>query len=280
MSQVEHALVSAFLDAHPVDAARELEAMGAPEAAGVLSSVTPDTAVRVLAEMVPTGVLRCMEPLDAAVRGPILERLPTTMATAVLAAIDPSEREKFLEYVSESVAAKIRAFLAFPAGTIGRLIEPADNTVRTGFEPDAVRRALSDSGMGYVYVVDQDGKLSGVLSRREFDRAPGRTIDSTSGRVVSLHALMAVDAVRTHSAWLELDSLPVVDLEGRLLGVLRHKRIRQNESRLRPAAPLAGSAIDALVGLGEAYCSGLWEVIGPTTLQAEPNDVQRGGSSS
>jgi Mg/Co/Ni transporter MgtE len=279
VSQVENALVSAFLDAHPVDAARELEAMDAREAAEVLSSVTPETAARVLAEMVPIGVLRCLEPLDADFRGPILERLPATMATAVLATTELSVREKFLEGVSESVASKLRAFLAFPAGTIGRLIEPAANTVRIGFDPDAVRRAFSDSGMGYVYVVNNDGKLAGVLSRREFDRTGGRTIDSAPGRVISLHSLMTVEAVRTHSSWLELDSLPVVDLEGRLLGVLRHKRVRQNESRIRPSAPRAGSAIDALVGLGEAYCSGLWEVIGPTTL-AESSDTQRGGGPS
>ncbi len=280
MSQAEQALVSAFLDGHPVDAARELEAMGAGEAAEVLSSVIPETAARVLAEMVPTGIRRCLEPLEAGVVGPILERLPVTTATAVLATIDPPAREKFLEGVSEPAATKLRGFLAFPAGTIGRLIEPAANTVRNGFGTDAVRRVFADSGMPYVYVIDDHGKLIGVLSRREFDRNPGRNLDSASGHAVALHSLMTVEAARVHSAWLELDSLPVVDLEGRLLGVLRHKRVRQNENRLRPPAPLAGSAIDALVGLGEAYCSGLWEVIGPTTIQAEPNDTERGGSAS
>jgi Mg/Co/Ni transporter MgtE len=280
VSPVEHALVSAFLDGHSVDAAREIEAMGAPEAAEVLSSVPLQTAARVLGEMVPTGIRRCLEPLEAAVAGPILEYLPTTTAAAVLVTIDPSARENFLGCVSEPVARKLREVLAFPAGTIGRLIEPAANTVRAGSDPDAVRRAFADSGMTYLYVVDDDGKLRGVLSDRDFDRNPGPAPDPASERTVSLHSLMTVDAVRVHSAWLELDALPVVDLEGRLLGVLRHKRVRQSESRLRPPASLSGSAIDALVGLGEAYCSGLWEVIGPTTLQTEPKDTEPGGSPS
>lgn len=280
MRQVEHAVVSAFLDGHSIDAAREIEAMGALEAAEVLSSVTPQTAARVLRKMVPTGIRRCLEPLEADVVGPILECLPTTTATAVLVTIDPSAREHFLGSVSEPAAGKLREVLSFPAGTIGRLIEPAANTARTGFEPDAVRRAFAESGMPYLYVVDDDGKLRGVLSGRDFDRNPGPALDPAPGRTVSLHPLMTVEAVRAHSAWLELDALPVVDMEGRLLGVLRHKRVRQSESRLRAPASLSGSAIDALVGLGEAYCSGLWEVIGPTTLQSERKDTEPGGTLS
>ncbi len=86
------------------------------------------------------------------------------------------------------------------------------------FEPED-----DETTIYYVYVIDADGYLTGVLSLRELLNAPEDELVSSymTDDVVSVGADMDVEEAAKLIQRLEFRALPVVDAEGLFLGVLR-----------------------------------------------------------
>lgn len=270
MSRLSEALVERFLETHPGDAALLLADLPAGEAGRILSSVSPATAAGTLVEMSPTNGGGCLKDMDHRAAARILSALPTGVVVSLLAPLGPETRELLMADLSDDFAGAVRQRLEFAPGTVGRLMEAPANVVRTGFSAEEARGAIARPTMPYLYVVDSSQKLVGVLSVRDIDPAREGALENRVVRnPVSLPASMPLDAARSHPAWQEFDLLPVVDRDFCLAGTLRHKQVRQRAEEGHARVDGA-SGIDALVSLGEAYCSGLWEIIGPITQPGEP----------
>lgn len=86
------------------------------------------------------------------------------------------------------------------------------------FEPED-----DETTIYYVYVVDDDGVLTGVLSLRELLNAPedGLVRDYMSSEVIAIETPEEVEVAAREMQKHDFRALPVVDAEGRFLGVLR-----------------------------------------------------------
>jgi magnesium transporter len=135
----------------------------------------------------------------------------------------------------------------------------------------------------YVYVVDRQQMVCGVLDVKELLLAP----DELPVRQVMQHEIVSVSVdanlatVRDHPGWGRFEALPVVDGKGVLLGVIRHRVIRQLERRLRNEQ--AGQGIGTLMALGELYWAGLIGIMGgsvagvqPAAPQEAPREKEKG----
>jgi magnesium transporter len=257
-------LISSFLERHGREGARLLEELGAVAAASVLSSVGKETAAAVLAEMSPAEAGRCLAAMDPDPSSAVLERLPVTRSVSILLPLAEAERARLLSGLSAEHAGRVLDRLHFPPETAGRLMEPAENVMSVRSSHEHALLFMRENGCRWVYLVDADQRLVGVLSRRDAQSREPHA-DPIPRRPISVPALTSLDAIGTHPAWEEHDELPVVDGHGHLLGLLRHRQLRRAGTRSRAKSPEVAAGIDALVGLGEAYCSGLWDVIGPLT---------------
>ena len=281
MSSLPAQLALGFLDAHPSEAARALEELGPAEAAGILSSVEPQTAARVLGVMVSPEIRRCLERMDTEVSSAILAALPAGTAVSVLAILDQEARAPLIDGLPARVRHGIRRRLEFPADTVGRLMEDAANVIGEDFSLESARDSFRATDGPYLYVVDSQQRLAGVLARRDLEDPRERPLGEIVVRnPVSLLATLEWETAREHVAWQEFDVLPVVDREGCLIGTLRHKQVRRTEGATWRDALVPSSGLDTLFSLEEAYCAGLWEVIGSMTEASElPRTARRGPES-
>ncbi len=221
------ALLERYLETFPDEAARELERLSLGEAVALLQSQSVVAAGRVLQRLTPDAaaeVLGALEP-DAFVA--LLRMLEPVRAAALLARLAPERREGRLALLDGPEARELRALMSYPPGTAGSLMDAriatfrADATVR---EALAKLRGLKGRPIADVFVVDEEGRLAGALPLQELAVAePGVRMDGLRLRVP-----VAVQATSSREEVVEVfergvgTSIPVVDYDGRPVGVIRN----------------------------------------------------------
>jgi predicted transcriptional regulator len=115
-------------------------------------------------------------------------------------------------------------------------------------------RRHHQSAHHHIYVVDRAQRLVGVLHIRDLvSRGSKETLaDIMRPAHTSLVATSRLASAAAHLAWRKLDTLPVTDDTGVLLGMVRYRQLRRIDS-VAGSGALAGT----LLGLGELYWLGL-----------------------
>ena len=257
-----HSLARHYATSHPDAAADCLATLEPDRIAPFLDGLEPDLAAPVLKELWPGFFARVLDHLDAGRAARLMESLDFARLMVLLSQLPAASREGIISAFPLPLAQRVRHALSLPEGTVGGV---ADSTLMP-FDGEAtvtaVRAGGLDSRLPYLYVVDEDYRLAGVVHRRELDDAPGsvtlRSIMTT--RVQSLISSDPILAVFDHAAWSSLDALPVVDDRGAFFGVIRHKALRAKLPE-RVVAPGPAAAMTTLLDLGEVYWSSLFSAI-------------------
>jgi magnesium transporter len=199
-----------------VELLRELYKVRA--AADSLEEMDPDEAAELLEELPQreaTAILSRMEPDDAV---DVLEELPRDVVEEILGHLQTLDREK---------AEILRQLFAYPPDTAGGLMSPehvalpADITVHEAIE--RLRRVAAEAEtIYYVYVVNEAGRLLGVLSLRDlvFAKPSTRVREIMRPEVVTLRPEMSAEEVAQAFDKYGYLAFPVVDEAGKLLGIV------------------------------------------------------------
>lgn len=224
------ALHQAFIRRHPGRAVRALETLDAADLQTAVAAVAehdPMLLMPLLDRLPPPRALQVFKLLDAAAQQSILLAAGPRVAVTLLRQLPITEREALLEPLPASLQRELLRLLDFPDDSAGRLMERAYDSLRPWMTADEVRERLRASDLKRVralYVVDDDGLLVGRLDMQdlalamETDRIetlmhpPAGAISLTAGREEIVKLLEET----------RLDSLPVIDLDGRLMGVVRY----------------------------------------------------------
>ncbi len=224
---------STVADISPGDAADILEAIGG-EAAGVLiADLQPAQAADLLEELRDEFAADLLEDLPPADAARLLEEMPPEEAADLLAAIDDDTTvTRLLESMDDTSAGEVRDLLAHDPDSAGGLMTtdiaalPIGLTVGEAVERiRSLHEELED--LSYVYVVDDQERLKGVVSFRDLVfRRPGVGLDEAmvpdpmSVNVGADRAVVADLVQRYH-----LFGVPVVDDEHRLLGMVTNDTV-------------------------------------------------------
>ncbi len=225
-------LARVFLEEYPDDAANVLETAddadsaelltreGPTVSAGLLRRLTPDRGARILALLPPDVLKRATADLN-----------PNRVA-AMFARLDTDERERCLAELDAAVAADIRELIVFSPGSAGALMDPRV----TSFQPDATVRDVTrrlrrfrTQRVSDIFVVDPDGKLIGSIPLETIvlSQSGTRLGGLLQSAPVSVQSTSSREEIVETFEMHRVGSLPVVDFDGRLLGVLRHRDIVQ-----------------------------------------------------
>jgi Mg/Co/Ni transporter MgtE len=272
--RAETLLAEAFMAAHPADAARALEALAAEDAAALLAGAEPDDGAAVVRRMAPGSGADCLARLAPERAADILAALPPDAAVALLRRLDPERLAALLGPLPPSSAESLRARLRFPEDSAGALADqhvlalPLD--LSAGEALSQVRRT-AHRVLHYVYVVDRDQRLCGVVSLPELMLAPTKApLASTMRReVVRLPADAPRAVIVGHPGFRALHALPVVDADGTFVGALRYETLRRLEEDA--SGPRQGpDALATLLTLGELCWIGLTGVFVDLTTTLTP----------
>ena len=250
-------LTHAFVAAHPVDAARELERLDTAQAAALFDAVPARLTAPVLEAMLPQAAARCVALLPPERAAMVLGALGAPSAASILRHVAEPVRRSFLDVLPTAAALACRALLRYPEDAIGALADTTVVSLRAGDSAldalEAVRRRDSNASTD-VYVVGDDHRLLGVVTLPALLRAAeGARLQSLHCPVATLPALMPLAGAVSHAAWRESNMLAVLEHGGRFLGALSAAAVR----RALAARPLTAAATEqTLAGiLGDSYWS-------------------------
>jgi magnesium transporter len=253
---LEERIAHAFLRQHPREAARVLERAPDREAREVLSRSEPEEAARLLEALVPTAASRHLERLEPRLASEVMERLSSDRAADLLRRIDAERRQVVLAALEPERRAPVERLLRFPVESAGALMHPHFAAYHLSRRVEDAVSELREEGADlryYVYVVDDDLLLAGVLGVRELMAAPpaARLGEVMRRPVETLSARAGRNAVLRHPGWKRYPSLPVVDEAGRLVGVFPYRRFQQLQGS--PEQETDPSALGLALSLGELF---------------------------
>lgn len=262
-------VANAFLADHPDDAARIIERLNPPDAAAILAGVKPAVAANVFRVMGPAPAAACAATMDDATVATIVDELPLDDASVALRAIDESRYPGILERVNDDRRAQLHRAMSWQEQTAGAMADPLVLALTDDLTVADAQKQLRDPRQHlfyYVYVVTREGTLVGVIAIPELMAARPRANlrDVMFENPVRLDASTDLATVAMHPSWRDLDALPVVDAQGRLVGAIRHKTIRR--LGFTPGVPIT----ETLVRLSEAYWAGLSGMLHTLTPQRGP----------
>ena len=246
-----------FVEAYPADAARILERADPGSVAETLSVLPASAGAALLRAMLPDVAARTLARLPAdAAAGPV-SQLPVELAAPLLLRLGRAERAALTKALPARASARLSVALRFPAGSVGSLIDPDVVTVRMetniGEAVELARRAPA-SLRKYLYVLDQDQRLTGVVDVRDCllqeAARPIREVQRTEP--IALRARGGLRQASLMEAWEGFDVLPVTDRRGVFLGVLRRAALLRAIAETGSPAPKDGLG-DLALDLAELY---------------------------
>jgi CBS domain-containing protein len=212
---------------HPADLATIIDQLAPRDRAGVLAALNDEAAADAIEEMEPETQVEVLEGLAPERAADILEEMSPDDAADLVADLADSTRRELLALMERDQAEELGGLLAYPEDTAGGMMTtefvavPAELTAAATI--DRLRELEPDAEtIYYVYVVDGEGRLVGVLSLRDLIVAPPST---PIGEVmieepVAVEVLADRDDVAGIVARYNLLAVPVVDDDRRLVGIV------------------------------------------------------------
>jgi magnesium transporter len=183
-------------------------------------------AARALLELDESDLHEILESVDDATLASICSSSAPDDAADLLDFLDEERRNRVLELLGATQGAKLESLLEGEEETAGSLMNTEffalDEDLTVGEAIEAIRRYPRKDSFFYVYCVDADGHLVGVLSLRSLILAePGaRLRDLMVQSVVRTQIDSSPEEVAQIVSKYDLLSMPVVDTQNRLVGVV------------------------------------------------------------
>ncbi|MDH3210374.1 MAG: CBS domain-containing protein, partial [Burkholderiaceae bacterium] len=226
----EAALTHRFLLDYPHEAAHLFEAMPAAEAAALLAAQPPHAALHAWQALASDVAHEVLELLPEPLAQHLLTEAEPVVSVAVLTQLAPAQRNAWLQRLDAEVAQELSGLLAYTDDCAGRMMDPRVSPLRRGMTvAEAIERLrqIRRSGLRELFVVDHEGRLTGrvevhdlVLAARDLPLA-----DVTRGVACFVSDLApreeVVETLQKH----QITALPVINVSGRLIGVIRQAEL-------------------------------------------------------
>ncbi|MEK6672996.1 MAG: CBS domain-containing protein [Nitrospirota bacterium] len=212
---------------HPADIADIINSVSHHEGAAFLKNLDLDVAAEALSELSPETQVEMIKGMDAEKASDIIEMMPPDDAADVLGDLPAEKAMEILEHIEKEDAEDIQELLGHEEDTAGGLMTnefiayTSDITVS-----EAIERFRKDTEeietIYYIYVLDNNEKLIGVVSLRELlmSGPESRLEEIMETKLKTVAPETDEDVVARIISKYNLVTLPVVDSEGVMLGIV------------------------------------------------------------
>lgn len=212
---------------HPADIADIVEQLTPQQRAEIIEALDVETAADTIEEMEDEERAAVIETLDEERAADILEEMEPDEAADLLADLSDERSEELLEHMEPSEAEEVKALLAYDEETAGGLMTRDYIAIEEHMTCEQTIQRLRKLApkaetIYYVYVVDSDNRLVGVLSLRDLIVSdPSTPISAIMVRNIrSVHTGDHADNVTRLLNRYNLLALPVTDDDGCLCGII------------------------------------------------------------
>ncbi len=219
---------AAFLaQKHPEDVADVLERLDRDSRIRVFKYLPVEMQAEVLLRFDENVLDEILKTLSESDISDLVGELDVDDAVDLIQELDPNDREKVLLKVPEDDRIEVEKLLKYPEHTAGGLMTTEfismteDSTVGNALDRIKTDKETENSLLSQIFVTDSDGKLKGVVSVSDLLKS---SEDKKLGELVSPIESVSVNMDQEEVARVveryDLFSVPVVDDNGRLVGVI------------------------------------------------------------
>lgn len=259
---------------HPARTAEFMEGLDSTECWSVLRHAEPQLRAEVFAYFDHDRQVDIIESQDRTEIAQLLGYLPADDRVDLLHDVDPAAVDELLPLLSVEDRRNILRLRSYPEWSAGSLMT---TEVAMVSESLTVRQALAELShqaehletIHYIYVVDNDDHLRGVVSSRQLVSAIGkpetRLSELMETELVTVNVLDDREDVVRSVAQYDLTAIPVVDAERRLVGIITHDDVidvfreeaTEDAHRIAGVAPLDESYLKTGL-LTLSWKRGIW----------------------
>jgi magnesium transporter len=225
-------MVNKFFERDLTSSVHVLESMSEEEAAAILSQLPVSLSVRVIKALQISYAATLLKTVDDDALIEIVAHLDSQLVTSILMQLPKDARERVSKHVSGKLKEQVRELLEYPEDSIGRIMTTdfialrMDNRVEEAI--DKIRSlAKKRFPASYVYVVDHDNRLYGVLNMRDLMLAePDQTLDQICRKdFFALHCFTGKTEAANELAKRKFFAAPVVGSDNHILGMVKAERM-------------------------------------------------------
>lgn len=212
---------------HPSDLAQILTEMAPEEGSEILASVDEELAGEALHEVPDEVRDKILKEMDKEMISDILEEMPPDEAADILGDMPEEKSEELLSLMEKEEAEEVKDLLSYQEDTAGGLM----TTEFLDFSPDmTIDETMTDIRLlvpdvefiYYIYVVDDDDHLLGVVTLKKLLTSP---LYKTLGEIMTQNVkAVHYDTGRKEIAEMiskyDFIALPVVDDDNKILGII------------------------------------------------------------
>ena len=218
---------------------KRLHELHPADVADILEKLSPNQRARIFDHLDNEQAADTISELEDELQADVIDDLSERRASDLLAEMDPDDAadiigdlpydkaEALLRLMGVKESSVIRSLLGYKEKTAGGIMTPEVTTVSEDMTVQQVIEQLrAEAGehesIYYVYVVEGDNRLAGVISLRDLLLAsPETTIATIAERdLFSAHVDDDQEDVAEQMSKYDLLALPVVDESGKLLGIV------------------------------------------------------------
>ncbi len=157
---------------HPADIAQMVQQLPDKERLVLISALTPKLSAEVISELKPEIQADILEQIGVERASGILRHFPPDEATDLISDLPGEKAKKMLEFMSEKDVEAVESLLSHKEDTAGGLMTTEfvalSPEITAGEAINKLREIAKEvETIYYVYITEENGKLTGVLSLRE-----------------------------------------------------------------------------------------------------------------
>jgi len=225
-------LKEALPDIHPVDLADILEELSEEQRLAIFSELETEQASDTLEEIEPRVQRSLISSMDKERVADLIDEMTPGQAADVLSALPSEDAEQIMDLMEHTETEKIESLLEDQDETIVNLSTKHFIRMLPSMTADLViaafRKFAEDMDvMDYIYVVDHDGRLQGVVSLPELLMAKPESHlkDIMVTQVISLEEIDTIEDAKEKFSRYRFDALPVTTEDDVIRGVVTYRDI-------------------------------------------------------
>ena len=211
---------------HPVDLAELLDDVDLEDRVRIFEALDPDRAAQVLAAMPHDYKVELVRRMGEDRLAEVIDRMPDAAVADIIDELPRHKERAILEKLEREKARDVEELRRYPPHTAGgrmtRNFVTVPDTFTAGETIRAIQGAVDPHTVDFVYVVDDAGRLRGVLSLpRLMIHGPETPVSSFMRKdVIFVGPATDQEEVARLAQKYRLRHVPVVDNDMRLLGVV------------------------------------------------------------
>jgi magnesium transporter len=215
----------------PARAAEFMEGLSADETWAILQSAEPERRVEIFEYLEEPRQIEILQTCDPRQTSQLIATMAPDDRVDLLKEVDPDTVATLLSLVPIAERRDINELFQYPEGTAGSLMTtsvarlPETVTVRQALD-EIARQTQNHETIYYIYIVDSQDHLRGLISARQLVMHLGTpnmpVADLMQRDLVTVNDMDDQEAVAAKVADYNFLAIPVVDGDGRLVGIITH----------------------------------------------------------